>query len=202
MTVSPTKFVGLIALAVAALSVVFGFVADKWLGMTVAMGLLLAVSLSLPAARGCLKPSLMRIATGLATGIALYGISVLSAAVIFQLRPEWIPAARLLYSWKSEHSPLFITTTLVMIVLAEEVLWRGVVAQFLMKRWGRVTGVALAAAIYAVAHLAAGNPLLVIAAFGCGLYWGLLYAATDDLVTPAVSHLVWDVLLLFVFPVV
>jgi membrane protease YdiL (CAAX protease family) len=71
-----------------------------------------------------------------------------------------------------------------------------------MERWGRLPGVVLAAAIYAIAHVAAGNPLLVIAAFGCGLYWGLMYAAMDDLVSPTVSHLVWDVLLLFALPVV
>ena len=41
-----------------------------------------------------------------------------------------------------------------------------------------------------------------IAAFGCGLFWGLLYSATDDLVAPAISHLLWDALLLFAFPVI
>ena len=71
-----------------------------------------------------------------------------------------------------------------------------------MERWGRVAGIVVGAAIYALAHGATRNPLLLAAAFGCGLFWGWLYAATDDLVAPAVSHLAWDAMLLFAFPVI
>jgi membrane protease YdiL (CAAX protease family) len=88
-------------------------------------------------------------------------------------------------------------------VLAEEVLWRGVVARYLIERYGRALGIAYAAAIYALAHWATLNPVLLLAALGCGLYWGWLYTATNDnLVAPTISHLMWDVLLLFLFPVV
>jgi membrane protease YdiL (CAAX protease family) len=70
-----------------------------------------------------------------------------------------------------------------------------------MERWGRALGIVAAAAVYAAAHWAAFNPLLALAAFGCGLYWGWLYAATGDLSAPIVSHLLWDTLLLS-FPLV
>jgi membrane protease YdiL (CAAX protease family) len=51
-----------------------------------------------------------------------------------------------------------------------------------------------------VAHAATLNPLLFGAALGCGIFWGLLAAVTDDLTAPIVSHLVWDVMILFVTP--
>ena len=89
-----------------------------------------------------------------------------------------------------------------MIVIAEETLWRGVVARFAIERFGRAFGVLVGAALYAAAHAVALNPLLLGAAFGCGLFWGLLYAATDDLSAPIASHLAWDVMILFLFPVV
>jgi membrane protease YdiL (CAAX protease family) len=41
-----------------------------------------------------------------------------------------------------------------------------------------------------------------MAAFACGIFWGWLCVATDDLVVPVVSHLVWDLALFFAFPVV
>jgi uncharacterized protein YbjT (DUF2867 family)/membrane protease YdiL (CAAX protease family) len=200
--VSPTSFWLLTTFTVVALTVVFGAVADKWMGMTVAMGLALAGAWNVPAVRHRLKPSVRRIVIGLGAGVALYGISVVAAALLFALGPQWETAARSLYAWKVGHSPVFIAVTLGMIVLAEEVLWRGVVARFLMECCGTVPGIVLGAAIYAAAHLAAFNPVIVVAAFGCGLYWGLLYAATDELVSPTVSHLLWDVLLLFAFPVI
>jgi uncharacterized protein YbjT (DUF2867 family)/membrane protease YdiL (CAAX protease family) len=200
--VSPASFWLLATFTVTALTVVFGAVTDKWMGMTVAMGLALAGAWNVASVRKRLKPSVLRVAIGLGAGVALYGITVVAAALLFALGPEWETAARSLYAWKVGHSPIFVAVTLAMIVLAEEVLWRGVVARFLMERCGTVPGVVLGAAIYAAAHLAAFNPVLAVAAFGCGLYWGLLYAATDELVSPTVSHLLWDVLLLFAFPVI
>jgi len=116
--------------------------------------------------------------------------------------PEWETPARALYAWSSGHAPLFLGSTLVLAVTAEEALWRGVVARFLIERWGRTAGIVAAAAIYALAHLAAFNRLLLMAAFACGIFWGWLCVATDDLVVPVVSHLVWDLALFFAFPVV
>jgi membrane protease YdiL (CAAX protease family) len=89
-----------------------------------------------------------------------------------------------------------------MVVIAEELLWRGVVTRFLMERAGRAAGILLGAAVYALAHWAAWNPLLLLAAMAFGIFWGWLYAATDDLVSPTISHLLFDVLLLFGFPVI
>jgi membrane protease YdiL (CAAX protease family) len=116
--------------------------------------------------------------------------------------PGWVAEAQRLGAWKVGHSMPFLATTLVMIVIAEETLWRGVVSRFAVERLGRVFGLVAGAALYAVAHLATGSPLLLIAAFGCGLYWGLLADATDDLTAPIVSHLAWDVMIMFVVPVV
>lgn len=195
-------FWALLSFAAAALSFVFLRVPDRWMGMTAAMGLALAGAVLIGPVRRRLKPTLFRVLAGLAAGGALYGITLLVVALLRRAWPGWEWAARSLYAWSGGHSALFLGSTLVLIVVAEEVLWRGVVARFLMERWGRAWGIAAGAAIYALAHGATLNPLLLAAAFGCGLFWGWLYAATDDLVAPAVSHLAWDVLLLFAFPVV
>jgi NADH dehydrogenase len=200
--ITRTQFWSLLLFTLSALTFVFGVMTDKWTGMTLAMGSALAGAMFMPSIRRRLKPSLFRIVTGLGAGVALYGISLLGLAGLSLMWPGWEASARILYAWREGHSPLFIGSTLVMIVLAEEVLWRGVVARYLMERHGRALGIVFAAAIYALAHGATFNPVLLLAALGCGLYWGALYAATDDLVTPTISHLVWDILLLFLFPVV
>lgn len=193
---------GLYALAALLLAFAFRGPLDPWRGMTVAMGVLLAGSLALPAVRSRLRPSFGRIAAGAAAGALLYLLTRLGVVILNYAWPAWASYARELSLWKQGHSPFFIATTLVMIIVAEEALWRGVLARFALERMGRAPGIAAAAALYAAAHVVTLNPLLVVAAFGCGLYWGILYAATDDLTAPIVSHLIWDVMFLFVAPVV
>lgn len=195
-------FLILLIFAVTALTAVFLAGPGPWTGMSWVMGIALAGSLLIPAARRRFKPSFFRVVLGLCAGLVLLGITHVMAAVFAVVWPEWSEGARMLYAWSRGHSPVFLASTLVLVVAAEEVLWRGVVARFLMERSGKAVGIVAGAAVYALAHWAAWNPLLLVAALGCGLFWGWLYTATDDLVAPTVSHLLWDVLLLFVFPVV
>lgn len=54
--------------------------------------------------------------------------------------------------------------------------------------------------LYALAHVASGNWLLPVAAFGAGLVWASLFAVTRNLTAPVVSHLLFDVLVLLVAP--
>jgi uncharacterized protein len=74
--------------------------------------------------------------------------------------------------------------------------------RFAVERLGRVLGVVAGAAHYAAAHAGTMSPLLGLAAFACGIYWGLLADASDDLTAPIVSHLAWDTMIMFVVPVV
>jgi membrane protease YdiL (CAAX protease family) len=200
--ISPTTFWGLLAFTFAGVSLAFGLIKDHWMGMTVVMGLALVGALTLPAIRQQLKPSVSSIAIGAVAGLIQFAITVLSAALLFRLRPDWAGTAKALYSLTAGHSPVVLAATLPMIILSEELIWRGVVARFLTERWGLLVGVMIAASTYALAHWAAFNPLLVAAAAACGLFWGLIYATTKNLVAPTIAHLVWDVLLLFVWPVV
>jgi membrane protease YdiL (CAAX protease family) len=200
--ISGASFTLLLSLAFSSIAIALGVVSNKWTGMTVAMGFALVGALMLPSVRRQVKPSSFQVALGVAAGVVLYGLTRIVAGILFSVWPESEALVGGLYAWKAGHSSLFLGVSLIMIVFAEEVLWRGVVSRFLMERCGRVTGIVSAAAIYALAHWAAFNPLLLLAAFCCGLYWGCLYAAGNNLISPAVSHLVWDALLLFAFPIV
>ena len=173
-----------------------------WKGMTVAMGLLLAAALALSAVRRRIVPTLGRVGLGLAAGALLYGLT--RAVVLFfeATWPGWASHARSLSAWKDGYSAPFLSVTLLMIVVAEEAFWRGVIVRFASERLGAALGILGGAAFYALAHAVTMNPLLLGAAFGCGLYWSLLAAATDDLTAPIVSHLVWDVMVMFVTPLV
>jgi NADH dehydrogenase len=191
---------GLLALAPLLLTLAFRGPFDPWTGMTGAMALLGAAALGLRGVRDRVRPTLRRVGGGLAAGALLYGLTRAGIAALRVLWPAWEGYARELTAWKGGHSPAFLAATLVLIVAAEELFWRGVVTKFFAERLGVVPGILVGALAYAAAHAGAMNPLLIGAALGCGLYWGLAAEITDDLTAPIVSHLLWDVLILFVVP--
>src|SRR6185295_4806450 len=193
---------GLYLLAAILLAFAFRGPVGPWKGMTMAMGVLLAGSLSVGAVRSRMVPTLPRVALGLGAGLVLYGLTRLGVLILQPIWPAWETYARTLSSWKTGLSIPFLAVTLVMIIVAEEAMWRGVLSRFFQERLGHVLGILAGAVFYAGAHLMTMNPLLLGAALGCGIFWGLLYAATDDLTAPIVSHLVWDVLAMFVLPLV
>lgn len=193
---------GLLGLAVVLLTLAFRGGFGPWIGMTVAMGLLMALSLVLAGVREQLAPTVRRVALGLAAGALLYGLTRAGVRILDAAWPAWAVFARELSAWKGAHATPFLAVTLVMIVAAEEILWRGVVMRLCAERLGIAFGILAGAVLYAAAHAATMNPLLLAAALGCGIYWGLLAALSGDLTAPIVSHLVWDVMVMFVTPLV
>jgi membrane protease YdiL (CAAX protease family) len=149
------------------------------------------------------RPTLARFLAGLAAGALLWALTRGATTLVLpRVWPGWETHARLAYGWRRGLPISVLLPTLVAIVAAEEAVWRGIATRLCMERFGRWTGVLGGAAIYALAHVATGNPLLVVAAAAMGVVWGWLYAATDDLVAPFVCHVVWDVAVLFVTPLV
>ncbi len=99
-----------------------------------------------------------------------------------------------------QHSVL-LTAGLAVIVLAEELVWRGLVLGEVTERYGTRRGWIIATVLYALAALptvynlrdplAGPNPLLVIAALGCGLVWTFLAGRFGRLWPCAISHFVF-----------
>jgi membrane protease YdiL (CAAX protease family) len=83
---------------------------------------------------------------------------------------------------------------------AEELFWRGLVQEALMRRLGRWRGAAVAAMAYAGVHVVTGNFTLLGAAGVAGAHWCALYAAGVPLGALVVSHVTWDVWIFLVQP--
>jgi membrane protease YdiL (CAAX protease family) len=83
---------------------------------------------------------------------------------------------------------------------AEELFWRGLVQEALMRRYGRWTGAALASVAYSAVHITTGNFTLMGAAGVAGAHWSVLYAAGVPLGALVVSHCIWDVWIFLVQP--
>lgn len=135
---------------------------------------------------------------GIVTGLLLLGGAWLFAKLL--LPPEAAERAWLLrlFLLVGELPDVAATLTLLGIVCAEELVWRGGVQAVLREKLGPRRGWVGAAVLYSAAHLpslftledaAAGkNPLLVLSALGCGLCWGFMTERSGRLLPALFAH--------------
>jgi len=105
------------------------------------------------------------------------------------------------YGFKEGASTLRVGLLLAFVIgPGEELFWRG----FLQRRWaarlGPGLGFAAVTALYTAVHINSGNPMLVLAAAVCGIFWGYLYRRTGSVLLCAASHTLWDLAVFLFFP--
>jgi membrane protease YdiL (CAAX protease family) len=88
------------------------------------------------------------------------------------------------------------------VVLAEELVWRQTLWVPMKAALGTPRAVVLVTASYTLAQLGMGSPALVAVALTCGLLWLGFRIVTDRLSVPIAAHLVFDALILGVWPIV
>ena len=96
--------------------------------------------------------------------------------------------------------PLIGALLVAVIAPGEELFWRGLIQEALMRRFGRWGGTAAATAAYGGIHLVSDNLTLTGAAATAGAYWGAQYALQRRLEPILVSHVLWDVWIFLVAP--
>lgn len=125
---------------------------------------------------------------------------------LYPLSVEAVPAIQAevqgLYALlRQPPGPVWAFPVLVIVVAAEEAIWRGVGIDILRKVTGPWQSVVISALLYVLPQVALRSPLLVLVALLCGMVWGMLRVRTSSLIAPLVAHLVWDLLVFVMFPV-
>lgn len=137
---------------------------------------------------------------GIIAGVAMTAVTHLLYPVFASIFPLIVTDTASLYAAFHAPSLAVVSVVLLPIIIGEELVWRGVVQASLVERLGVWRGVILAAAVYAFVHVPLGAPVLVAAAFGCGIAWGTLRAVTQSLVPTLIAHILWDLLVLLWWP--
>lgn len=142
------------------------------------------------------------VAAGLLVGAAM----ALATWTLYPLSVELVPAISVevpkLYALlRQPPGPVWAFPVLVLVVVAEEWVWRGLAIELFSRSMGPGRAVVLAASIYVLPQVAFRSPLLVVVALACGLIWGALRVWTKGLLAPLVAHLLWDLLVFVLFPV-
>jgi membrane protease YdiL (CAAX protease family) len=88
----------------------------------------------------------------------------------------------------------------VLIAVAEELLWRGLLFDALRQRGVRpLVAVSLSALVYAGSQLGPRSPWLCVAGLGFGVLWGVLRLRAG-MWAAVVAHLVWSLAILGALP--
>jgi membrane protease YdiL (CAAX protease family) len=105
---------------------------------------------------------------------------------------------------------VLVTAVVVAVAALEELAWRGFIYSMLEDKLGSRRAWPITAVLYALASLpsvfllgdpfAGPNPLILLAALGCGLVWGLVVARTGRLPVAIISHALFAWCVVVQFP--
>ncbi len=138
---------------------------------------------------------------GLIVGLVMTVGTYLAYAVCARLFPALEPHVAGLYSdSRTEHIALAIGWTLV-ILAAEELLWRGALFGATERRFGRNAAISLSLLTYTAAQAGSKSGIVVLAALVCGAIWTAERVLTRSLVAPLISHTMWTITVIHVYPV-
>jgi len=150
---------------------------------------------------GWLRPSARPIAIGLGVGVAM---TVLTYPV-FNLARAVFPAldanVQSLYSGARSTALPKALAWLGAIVLAEELLFRGVLPNALSHYISERAAFGVSLLSYTLAQFGTGSLIVTLMAAVCGGIWTLERKFTDSLLAPLISHLIWTPTLILLHPV-
>lgn len=143
--------------------------------------------------------SIQEFIVAIGTGIGLYCLFWLGNQIGLRLFPLYFPEqVQLLYEALQPSSLLSWLLLFLIVIPGEEIVWRAVALEKLALQ--PLPAILLATALYMLSLIFSISPLLLLAALCGGILWGSLYLWKKNILLPLLSHLVFDLLLLVLFP--
>jgi membrane protease YdiL (CAAX protease family) len=156
----------------------------------------------------CTRPELRRerptsgdVQTAVLSALGLYGVFQVGDRLARLVMPRGAEEIAAIYQLRRAAPRWLIALLLATIIApAEELFWRGVLQESLVRRFGPVRGAVAASVCYGAVHLGSGNLTLTGAAATAGVFWGFQYALQRRLPALIISHIIWDIWIFLVAP--
>jgi uncharacterized protein len=142
------------------------------------------------------------ISIGVLSGLLLYALFWLGVQFFDLLNLPFDKSIKNLYRW---FAPSLFWQYLALILVAapgEELFWRGFVQKRLLRYFGPFGSITIGAFLYASVHIYSGTFILMLAAFLSGLVWGALYLWKKSMPLVIVSHIVFDIMIFIILPLI
>jgi membrane protease YdiL (CAAX protease family) len=135
-------------------------------------------------------------------GIAVGGVSLGATYALYPVAKHFLPFIGDDVAFLYRLVPVTRGTipVVVLVIIAEELLWRGALLDALRADHPAVSAVILASTSYAAAQLGLGVPLLAGAALLLGLLWAAEAVLTRSLIAPLISHAMWTLTVFGILP--
>ncbi len=142
------------------------------------------------------------LAIGAGHAVLLYGLSRLGVWLMSLMFSWTVPHIQAVYATRVQLDPHIIAPLLFFIIApCEETFWRGFVQARLEELSNPRTALLSTTALYALVHIWALNPMLLVAALVLGMHWGFLFRRYHSLVPGIISHALWDTTIFVLLPV-
>jgi len=151
--------------------------------------------------RSRFRPASGDFTLGAAVAGVLYGCAHLADQTIAahgSIREAWIMRVYLQIGDPDAPNRVLVGGAVFVVAALEELVWRGLVMRTLEAVLGPRRALVITSLLFATAHLptlyllgdptAGLNPLIVLAALGCGTVWGLVYLRTNRLLPALFAH--------------
>lgn len=140
-------------------------------------------------------------AIGLVGGVAMAGATHLLYPLGRTLIPALASDVTALYAdLQAPPGVLAALPLLVLVAVAEEVVWRGLLIDALSLSRHLPAAVLASSLFYTLPQVGSGSAVLFGLAVVCGALWGAERVWTRGLLAPTLTHLVWNLLVFVAFP--
>lgn len=137
---------------------------------------------------------------GVLSGLLLYALFFVGHLLLPVLPFSWEKQVASMYKWYSPQFSWHYIVLILVFIPGEELFWRGFIQKRLSVYFNDLTAIIAASMLYASIFLYSDKFIWVLAAFVAGLFWGSLYVWKRSIPMLIISHLVFDVLLIVLFP--
>jgi len=83
----------------------------------------------------------------------------------------------------------------------EEMFWRGYLQRLLSEKYNKWIGLLVTLFFYTAVHIPTMNPILLLASFIVGIYWGLIFLWRGNIIAAVISHMIWDPIIFIIYPI-
>ncbi|KMK76666.1 CAAX protease [Alkalihalobacillus pseudalcaliphilus] len=133
-------------------------------------------------------------------GIGIYLLFAIGKAFLILFQIPLLESLEQLYQLVQPNSWIQWLCLFIIIIPGEELFWRYYVLNRALVQFSPQHSILLATLLYSAVHLFSGSILLVLAAFIAGFIWNVLYYYTKNIFAVIWSHIVFNICLLILFP--
>ncbi|THE13322.1 CPBP family intramembrane metalloprotease [Bacillus timonensis] len=141
-------------------------------------------------------------AIAILSGLLMYGLfftGKICAELLFPIQMSEVAA---LYRKVQPQLTWHYVALFLIIISGEELFWRGCIQKMIEDSFeNKLLVIVISSLLYMSANLYTFNPLFMLATFAGGVVWGTLYMWNRNILLTILSHLVFNLFFLVLFPI-